>query len=226
MINLVKRKIKRRPFPTNLQALRLCRVSYSQFGEDIYLTSLLGYEKTDGTYVDIGCFQPILYSNTYIFYQRGWRGLAIDPNIQYQPKWRLFRPEDKFLNYAISKEKKNVGYVINRKHPAMNTVIDEKDIASVDTSEYDVRVCNALPLNDLLNRHLDSNRIDLMSVDCEGMDLEVLQTIDFNKFRPSVIAVEDFNPSPDTELNHFLSGLDYKYLAYIGPTKIFQLQHA
>src|SRR3989344_4572766 len=53
--------------------------SYSQSGEDMILRSIFD-DKKEGFYVDVGAFHPKLYSNTYYFYKRGWRGINIEPN--------------------------------------------------------------------------------------------------------------------------------------------------
>jgi len=50
---------------------------YSQFGEDQILDKLLPEKK--GFFLDIGAGRPIRYSNTYLFYKRGWNGILIDP---------------------------------------------------------------------------------------------------------------------------------------------------
>ena len=56
--------------------------SYAQTEEDIVLDALLGH-KVSGFYVDVGCNDPVKMSNTYRFYLRGWRGIAIDANAEF-----------------------------------------------------------------------------------------------------------------------------------------------
>jgi FkbM family methyltransferase len=224
MIDFIGTKLRRRPFPLNLRALRLCRVSYSQHGEDLFLTLLLGYEKTDGFYVDIGCFDPIFYSNTYIFYQRGWTGLAIDPNPRFKQAWQRYRSRDTFLNCAISKSRQKMVYMMNREYPATNAVVPESQKSTFDLSRYEASVCEAAPLSEILDQNFRDNRIDLMSVDCEGMDLDVLQSNDWGKYRPRVIAAEDSSISIDSDLSLFLRQLNYDCRSHIGLTKIFQLK--
>jgi len=51
---------------------------YAMEGEDIILRSLLRKKTGEGSYFDIGSSEPILNSNTYLFYKRGWRGIAVD----------------------------------------------------------------------------------------------------------------------------------------------------
>ena len=222
LIELIGTKLRRRPFPLNLEALRACRVSYGQFGEDLFLTHLLGYEKGGGVYVDVGCFHPIVYSNTYIFYQRGWRGLAIDPNPKYRAEWHRYRPHDVFINAAVSRTRRKVTYLMNDRYPAMNTVVDENQTADFDPSQFAASSCDGIPLAAILESNLKGNRIDLMNIDCEGKDIEVLESNDFDKYRPAVIAVEDSDISLDSKATHILQALNYECKAYIGLTKIFQ----
>ena len=222
MWTAILNKLKRRPFPTNLEALRHCRVSYGQFGEDLFLTLLFGYEKTNGVYVDVGCFEPIFYSNTYIFYERGWRGVAIDPNPSLKSRWARRRPGDTFVNCAIAKSHETMTYLQHEEQPARNRVVHESEMH--DPAQYKASACEAAPLSEILSQHLRAPRIDLMNIDCEGRDLEVLETHDFAKHRPSVIAIEDRDISLETPVSAFLLARGYQCRAYIGLTKIFQVK--
>ena len=55
-------------------------LSYSQQAEDLSIQRYFGEEKMNGFFVDVGAFDPIKYSNTYLFYKKGWRGINIEPN--------------------------------------------------------------------------------------------------------------------------------------------------
>ena len=50
---------------------------HSQVGQDRFAYEVCG-RKTDGTFVDIGCGDPISCNNTYALEQIGWRGLCLD----------------------------------------------------------------------------------------------------------------------------------------------------
>jgi len=220
MLRRLLTKFSRRPFPRNLHALRSCRISYAQFGEDLFLTSLLGYEKTDGTYVDVGCYHPIDYSNTYIFYQRGWRGLAIDPNPNWKSEWQKFRPRDTFINAAIAPSAGSMTYLMNRHYPACNRLLVEA-AATISPDETLLTVATR-NLDSVLDEYLPGADIDLLNVDCEGQDLQILQTIDFSRRKPFVIAAEDSNAAADSQLGEFLQSHGYDCKAQIGLVKIFQ----
>ena len=55
----------------------LPNICYSQNGEDLILNRFLENKK-NGFYIDIGAHHPIRFSNTYLFYKKGWRGINID----------------------------------------------------------------------------------------------------------------------------------------------------
>ena len=220
MVKTILNKIARRPFPTNLKALRNCRISYSQFGEDLYLTTLLGYEKRKGTCIDIGAFRPIEYSNTYIFYQRGWTGVAIDPNPRWASEWLRYRPRDNFVNVAVSPIMRKVGYSMDQSFPACNRVVAEVP-ANLTNDEKYITV-PALPLNEILSDRLLSSSIDLLNIDCEGYDLEILRSLDFKVWHPNVIAAEDTSVGMESDLCVFLEAKSYECMSHIGLTKIFK----
>jgi hypothetical protein len=73
--------------------------SYSVSGEDLIILPFLPVER--GFYVDVGCYHPILYSNTYRSYINGWNGVVIDPNRRLGRLFRIFRPRDLFIQAAI-----------------------------------------------------------------------------------------------------------------------------
>lgn len=219
MLRKLLTTFSRRPFPRNLHALRSCRISYGQFGEDLLLTHLLGYEKTDGTYVDVGCFHPVDYSNTYIFYQRGWSGVAIDPNPTLRPLWERYRPRDRFINAAASDREGSMTYAVHRLHPACNRLLPQRP--ETPPADCDLLTVPARPINAILAEQIPDRPIDLLNIDCEGHDLVILQTLNFARHQPRVIAAEDAAPGLDSPLCTFLAPLGYRCEAHIGLTKIF-----
>ena len=220
MLQRALAKYSRRPFPRNLHALRSCRISYGQFGEDLFLTSLLGYEKDDGVYVDVGCYHPIDYSNTYIFYQRGWHGVAIDPNPNWRLDWQRYRPRDHFVNAAVSSSVGSMIYLMNQRYPACNRLLTESP-SKTSRDETTITVPTR-PLDSIVDELLPDTQIDLLNIDCEGYDLEILHTLDFSRRKPLVISAEDSTVRIDSPLCAFLQSRGYDCRAHIGLTKIFQ----
>src|SRR6187431_556967 len=92
--------------------------SYSQEGEDLILNRILE-KKTCGFYVDVGAHHPKRFSNTYLFYQKGWRGINIDAMPGSMAEFRNFRPRDINIEAAVGAAKEIPFYVFDEK--ALNT---------------------------------------------------------------------------------------------------------
>src|SRR5688500_16965318 len=68
--------------------------SFSSAAEDMILRHLLGSDKMDGFYVDVGAFHPTLFSNTYFFYLNGWRGINLEARPGSKQLFDKVRPRD------------------------------------------------------------------------------------------------------------------------------------
>lgn len=182
--------------------------SYSQFGEDLIIRPYV--PKTGGVYVDVGCYHPILYSNTYRLYRRGWSGIVIDPNPKLKPLFAFFRPRDRFVHAAIGKKGETHEYVMFA-DGAYNTL----DPASA--KEYEARSAIrkrvAITTTSLSDVTAGMKHVDLLNIDTEGFDLEVLKTYDW-RIPPRLIIVEAL---PDSETGAFLRQKGY---VLVGLTKL------
>ena len=87
-----------------------------------------------------------------------------------------------------------------------------------------------LSLKKILDKYLEKGKkIDLLSVDVEGMDLEVLKSNDWKKYRPKVIICEDlefdlgkFGGRKNGEVVGYLGELEYKLMAVTPYSLIFK----
>src|SRR5215207_3271493 len=75
--------------------------SYAQEGEDLVLRRLFE-ERTTGFFVDVGAHHPRRFSNTYLFYRAGWRGINVEPNPDLTPLFARERPRDVTLQLGVS----------------------------------------------------------------------------------------------------------------------------
>ncbi|WP_271829617.1 FkbM family methyltransferase [Dolichospermum circinale] len=202
--------------------------SYSQEGEDMILRRL--FEKqSDGFYVDVGAHHPKRFSNTFIFYSKGWKGINIDAMPGSMKAFNKQRPRDKNLEISIAKEQKNLTY-FQFNEPALNGFCKELAVSrDGSSSAYKIiskQNIEAYPLSVILDQHLDTDQsIDFLSVDVEGLDLEVLQSNDWLKFRPKVVLVEILDSSLDTIQNdavyQFLTAHNYHLYAKAVNTVFF-----
>lgn len=178
--------------------------SFSQEGEDLILHRIFE-RKSEGFYVDVGAHHPFKFSNTYLFYRKGWRGINIEPNPEAIELFKKYRPKDINLNLAIGQGGELTYYMFNE--PALNTFDKFLAMNRTKSGEYHIikeMKIETYPLKKVLDMYLsDSQEIDFINVDCEGMDLDVLKSNDWNKYRPKIILIEIIPPHeiPDV-LNH------------------------
>ena len=169
--------------------------SFGQSGEDIIVMGELS-KKKKGFYVDIGAFHPKQFSNTYLFYKKGWRGIVIEPNPDLLRLHEEVRPRDIHLNIGVGSQESVMEYLM-LSDPASNTFLESEANESVKKAGRKIigkKPIAVLPLKKILYQNVPKEiEIDLMSIDTEGMDLEVLESNDWGKYRPKIIICEDMD---------------------------------
>ncbi len=167
--------------------------------------------RSKGFYVDVGAHHPQRFSNTHHFYLQGWRGINIDAMPGSMDRFNELRPNDVNLEVAIAREGKEVTYFMFDE-PALNSFDEELSLSRDNTTPYRIigrKIIRTKTLTEVLDEYLlPDQKIDFLSIDVEGLDMEVLESNDWDKFRPSCILVEC--------CGHSLEGIDkndvYKYL--------------
>lgn len=206
--------------------------SYAQDGEDVVLMSFYdGLKKHRGFFVDVGAHHPVRFSNTWAFYRRGWKGINIDPTPNSMRKFKFFRPRDINLEIGVGQSSKQVPfYCFN--DPALNTF--NKNLADQRNSGKPYKITSVKnidikPLNEILSQYLSKEiSIDFITIDVEGLDLEVLTSNDWTRFPATFILVEDTNfliESPEkSEIYQYLSSIGYVIVALLKRTVIYKRQ--
>jgi FkbM family methyltransferase len=167
------------------------RQSYSQEGEDMIIERFLE-NRSDGFYVDVGAHHPIKFSNTYRLYRRGWRGLNIDANPGSMAVFRWIRPRDINVEAAASSSSKELTYYIFNE-PALNTfnkalALERQSSGHCISGEVTIMTS---PLWQLLDQYVPPHtKIDLLTVDVEGLDYDVLLSNDWGRYSPEFILAE------------------------------------
>lgn len=169
------------------------RVSYAQNREDITLSGFLRDIKK-GFYVDIGANDPNHDSVTKYFYEKGWRGINVEPIRSLWEKLEEQRQRDINVNVGVSKEE---GALKFREYPRGNGLSTfstemqatyERDPSEHTRQfvEYEVKI---QPLSRILAEHKVDD-IHFLKVDVEGYEYEVLASNDWERYRPWVICIE------------------------------------
>ena len=199
-----------------LKAATAARPIFSQLGEDVALTRLM-HPTRAGTYVDVGANDPFDGSNTAYLYYRGWTGLTIDPNPMFTSRFRKSRPRDIHLTEGVSLLPGDLEYQ-EFENDKFNTFSAERAEQLVREGHAVVRKTRVpcRPLAETVSQNLRGRHVDLLSVDCEGLDLEVLESAKLEEMRPTVILVEDFSEyigfrdlQDQGRMPHFLRSKNY-----------------
>jgi FkbM family methyltransferase len=195
----------------------LPNVCYGQDGEDLILNRLLEGQM-QGFYVDVGAHHPVRFSNTYMFYKRGWRGINVDAMPGSMSKFDKVRPRDINIECGVAGASGKLMYH-RFNEPALNTFDaaeaehkNKPPYQLIDSVEVAVERLDAL-----LARHLPAvKQIDFLSVDVEGKDEEVLRSNDWNRYRPRYILAETLR----TDMLNLVNCPVVRFLKSVGYTPV------
>lgn len=186
--------------------------SFSSAGEDMILRHIIGSDKMEGFYVDVGAYHPVLSSNTYFFYLNGWRGINVEARPGSRALFEKVRPRDVNLEVGVSKEAGELTYYFVGEDSTMNSFSRDflEHIGMLGEVKREIQV-PVLPLAGILERNLPAGQsIDFMSVDVEGHDLQALASNDWERFRPRFVVVEDKETEAEkSEIVSFMRGQGY-----------------
>jgi FkbM family methyltransferase len=208
--------------------------SYSQEGEDVLIDRFLG-KPARGFYVDIGAHHPRRFSNTYRFYLRGWYGINVDAMPGSMQPFRKLRPRDINLEVGVAEQPGTLTYYMFDE-PALNGFsadLAEQRLAQAPAGRSPYRLIGTksiqcTPLNELLDRYADGIQIDFLTIDVEGLDLDVLRSNDWQKHRPTLVLAECIDVRDalikvhDSPTTTFMSECGYRAVAKTFNTVFFR----
>jgi FkbM family methyltransferase len=203
-------------------------LAYSQDGEDMILRRLFE-GKVRGFYVDVGAHHPYRFSNTCYFFRRGWTGINIDPNPDAIGAFRRDRPSDINVCVGVSDKAGELSFHFFNE-PALNTFDPDLAAERARLPDYWLAEIRSVPvrrLDDLLTEYLPRDQeIDFLSIDVEGMDLAVLRSSDWSRFRPRILLVEAHERTvsaiENDPINVFAVAAGYRLIAKTLNTLIYE----
>ncbi len=169
---------------------KISKKNYFSFsGVDVIIENIFR-KKNDGFYIDVGCQHPIKNNNTFLLYKKGWKGINIDLDIDNINLFNIARPKDDNINIAVSNKVGETDLYFYHKKSPINT-IDKRtsDFQKAHVSEIKKVKTNTL-VNIINSSKYYNNKIDLLTIDVEGHEINVLEGFDFNFNKPDVIVVE------------------------------------
>jgi FkbM family methyltransferase len=170
------------------------KATYSQAGEDIivqYLFDSLKIEKP--TYLEIGTNQPLVCNNTYNFYLKGCYGVCIEPDKNMVGLIKSKRPRDIILNIGIglTESPNALFYLFPAEVNGWSTFSEEEALLRQKETGINFTTVEVTlkPVNSIIEEYFKPHP-NFISLDVEGLDLDILQSLDFQKYKPEVICVE------------------------------------
>lgn len=200
------------------------RGSFAQHGEDRLILDLVG---TEGTYLDIGASHPFLLSNTYLLYQKGWRGVTVEPIRGLWQMHRRWRPDDVAINAGVGTGTSFPFYelypdVLSTSSPDIAASITREGHGIV-IGEYEVPVVSGAQI---MRDHFQDRELTLLSIDVEGAEHDVLRSFDFAAAKPRYVLFENrdfFGGTSSAALAaQLLDDLGYVFVREIGCNSLFE----
>lgn len=202
---------------------------YSQCGQDTFVHKTFFKNKHDGIFVDIGAHDGITFSNTYFFEKElGWAGICIEP-MPYMFE-KLQNNRSCICIHGCIAEKNTIAPFLFLDGPSnmlsgLLTEYDPRHMKRIFNELYElggsikILKMNCIALNDLLEQY-GFYTVDYLSIDTEGNELKILQSIDFNRFSIHIIDVENNYNIPD--IGTFLATKGYRKITQLGGDEIYE----
>jgi len=180
----------------------------AQFGEDVILDQVFRHQ-TQGFYIEVGAFDGVLLSNTFYFEQIGWSGILIEPILPACHKACESRPSSRVVHAACSKRghRGTTRFTIAKGVPVLSFMTGDTQHArrceseGAELIEIDVPVVSldtiiqAEKKDPLIGKGPwapnEGWRIDFVSIDVEGAEMDVLDGFDLKRFKPKVLVIEN-----------------------------------
>lgn len=205
----------------------LKRKQYSQWGEDKFIVEFFK-EKKNGVYLDIGCFNPFMYSNTCLLYKKGWSGINIDINPTSIDLFNIARPRDINLCTTINNKKKIFKIYQDDPFSPVNTLNEKffKDLEIKLNKNNKILSVESKSIDEVMKICQKKKNIDFINIDVEGSDYQVLTQIKLDQLKPKLISIETHNPDGSESENclsiqEFLKKNNFIIHKRVGPTTLF-----
>ena len=198
--------------------------SYSGHAQDLIIDYFFRNKKK-GIYIDVGCYHPYFANNTKLLYDRGWSGINIDLDFHTIDFFNHVRKRDENINTAISENvgEKDLYFFHNRS--AINSLSEIRKNTAKEVRKIQTRTLNSV----IENSKFRNKKINLLSIDVEGHELEVLKSINLIKYYPEFIVLEFFeknildklefhnqniNEILNSEVYHYLTKNNYHFVSW------------
>lgn len=169
-------------------------LSFSQCGEDSILHFLIKALKLDNIqYFDFGTNDPCNMNNTYLLYLNGYRGICVEPDPFFHKKISKYRPKDVLIKSGISTSNYTSADFYIMDDSVLNTFSKEEADKMVNIHNRNIIKTiqvSCISVNDIFEKYYNREVHNILSLDIEGLDFEILKSIDYERYKPCIICTE------------------------------------
>ncbi|WP_229512692.1 FkbM family methyltransferase [Massilia sp. AB1] len=202
-------------------------LSYAQNNEDVLLWRALGHVQ-GGFYIDVGANDPVEHSVTKAFYDRGWRGISIEPLPSFHQAFLAQRPRD--VNLAVAAGAQDGELTLYDVPDVRGWASPDAAVAEQHRAEGHAIAELTVPVRTLASvcaEHVHGD-IHFLKIDVEGFEGEVLRGMDFARWRPWILVIEATLPN-SRATNHdswepLVTGQGYRYVWFDGLNRYYVAQ--
>jgi FkbM family methyltransferase len=199
-------------------------LSYAQNFEDVMLWRALGHVP-NGMYVDVGAQHPRIDSVSRAFYERGWRGVHVEPVPAFAQLLRSDRPDETVLQVALGEREGTLELNVFA-DTGLSTAIDSYAQRHQVERGYAVERIQTpvLTLKSALE-WLAGKDVHWLKIDVEGFEEQVLRGWDSQRLRPWILVVEATVPnSTETDFEKWeplVSAAGYRFVYFDGLNRFY-----
>jgi FkbM family methyltransferase len=192
---------------------RTAKKSYSQWGEDALVLEFFGDEH-QGIFFEAGAHHPTNISQTYLLELAGWSGLLVEALPNMRDQFVLLRPQSKLVQKALGSPEQ-AGQVLSFIVPADGNLAEARLLGPGEKAPNDSEIhrIEVTTISAVLSEAA-VEKLDYLSLDIEGHELAALRGLDFDRWQPMLILVEDH--LYDLELHRFLKTKGYCLVYRLG----------
>ena len=200
---------------------------WSEHGEDARLLELAREYLADGFYVDVGANLPTKRSNTFRLYCHGMRGICLEPNLELAALYERVRPGDEVICAAVGAQP-GLGFLHRFNYHVYSTCSESEGKRRAESASPRMRTellrRSPVPVVSLKEVLAGAGGrfqgpFFLLKTDTEGLDLEVLRSLDWERTRPLYVLSESTGATG--EVRAFLEENGYDLLEQFPSNQLF-----
>ena len=170
----------------------------SQLFQDAFAAFVVG-NRFDKTFLEFGATDGFDLSNSYMLENRlGWSGVLAEPSPQWHSQLKDNRPNTSIITDCIWKcsgEKldffvSDVGVLSTLSAYVMSDLSSMPGNTSQRIKNGKMVEVQSISLNDVMKKDFNGSAPSYLSIDTEGSEYEILNSLNFDKYKPIVFTVE------------------------------------